>query len=957
MEKIKPYLDKTDKFFEKKSVQTTALILLVLLAMFIVVDVRLAPAELPIVDTWAQESVRSMYIQQIEAQLRQEFPTLPAANLRNRANQEYERFRQENIEQIRIQEQATAQSFRRQLQLEVERPDGSVFAQTYLTGIDPWHYLHRAERILETGTVCTHRGENGECMEKYFRAPLGRTTSTDWHGIVQTQFLRVAVWMGYIPMTGAFYMPAIIALFMILPAFFIVARRYGSFAGFIAALVVGLHVSLLTRTMAGFADTDPWTLFFPLFMILALVYAIDNKQHTIKFLTGGILAGILTATYSRFWTGGWWFAFFTLLIALLAIPAYYALREAYIQYKKTSNKQDYSQILPKTTRLLTLFGIYFITTAIFTTAFSSFKAFTNGLLGPFARTTGLQNPLNQDLWPNVLTTVAELNVPSLTQIINSMGGTLFVLVVLLGLIVALLPKKLEGKDWGILGGAFVYLLFMLSQGALQLPVIVYLLLFSLPFIGAVIYNIYRKEETGNAHYAIIGIGFFLAGLFANTQGVRFQLLTLPGLALGAGFFTGWILDQLGMFSKKKINYTFPGKTIAIVLVLLIFFLPTSTGDGLYNRAQTAAESHIPMMNDAWWDALTFINQNSSEDAIITSWWDFGHWFKYIAERRVTFDGASQNTPQAHWVGHMFQTIDYTETLSILRMLNCGANTAYERIHERTQNVLEAYRITDDIIGTSSTQARSILEQEGFSTEEITSILEVSHCTPPESYVIVSEDMVGKSSVWGHFGGWDFERAYVAQQAQTARNQQVGVRNISETLGISETSAQALFQEARAQPNSRALAAWISTYPSYVGERRCSSTQETTICDLSLDVGTQQGVQIIAQDLVIPRDNPQNSTIRLFAQGQLAGTVQPLIITYEGEEYIFPEADFNLGIRIREGRAVIGQPEIFNSVFTQLFFDEDPGEFMQLVTREVQFTGGKILVYKVDWDAYLAYRES
>jgi len=47
------------------------------------------------------------------------------------------------------------------------------------------------------------------------------------------------------------------------------------------------------------------------------------------------------------------------------------------------------------------------------------------------------------------------------------------------------------------------------------------------------------------------------------------------------------------------------------------------------------------MNDGWYESLTKIKQNASEDAIINSWWDFGHWFKAVGDRAVTFDGTPQ----------------------------------------------------------------------------------------------------------------------------------------------------------------------------------------------------------------------------------------------------------------------------------------------------------------------------
>ena len=39
--------------------------------------------------------------------------------------------------------------------------------------------------------------------------------------------------------------------------------------------------------------------------------------------------------------------------------------------------------------------------------------------------------------------------------------------------------------------------------------------------------------------------------------------------------------------------------------------------------------------------------DNPENSIITTWWPPGHFIKSMAQRRVTFDGATINFPQAY----------------------------------------------------------------------------------------------------------------------------------------------------------------------------------------------------------------------------------------------------------------------------------------------------------------------
>src|SRR3989338_9936500 len=119
-----------------------------------------------------------------------------------------------------------------------------------------------------------------------------------------------------------------------------------------------------------------------------------------------------------------------------------------------------------------------------------------------------------------------------------------------------------------------------------------------------------------------------------------------------------------------------------MFVLLFAAFPgIGLNSNVIQQSENIVRNDVPLINDAWYKALTRINENSQEDAIITSWWDFGHHFKVIADRAVTFDGTTQSTPQAHWVGRLLSTSSEKEAIGILRMLNCGAEQGTQRINE------------------------------------------------------------------------------------------------------------------------------------------------------------------------------------------------------------------------------------------------------------------------------------
>ena len=94
---------------------------------------------------------------------------------------------------------------------------------------------------------------------------------------------------------------------------------------------------------------------------------------------------------------------------------------------------------------------------------------------------------------------------------------------------------------------------------------------------------------------------------------------------------------------------------------------------IVGRGAAAARAYLPGVHDAWWDTLTKIRETTPPDAIVTAWWDYGHWIKYVAERRVTSDGSTLSRRVAHWIGRMLLAPTEREAIGLLRMLDCGSD--------------------------------------------------------------------------------------------------------------------------------------------------------------------------------------------------------------------------------------------------------------------------------------------
>jgi dolichyl-diphosphooligosaccharide--protein glycosyltransferase len=375
----------------------------------------------------------------------------------------------------------------------------------------------------------------------------------------------------------------------------------------------------------------------------------------------------------------------------------------------------------------------------------------------------------------------------------------------------------------------------------------------------------------------------------------------------------------------------------IIAIGILLFIPITTG---YNTAY----NQLPLINDQWYEALQKINEKAAPDAIVNSWWDFGHWFKAIADRPVTFDGGSQDTPQAHWIGQVLLTDNEQEAVAILRMLDCGGNSAYDLIYNATNDSYNSVKLTKEIIMQTEEEAKETLLEQGLFEEQAVQILTYTHCNPPENYFITSQDMVGKAPVWAHFGSWDFNRAHVVNLVNTYAEEDAIVR-IQEDLGVSEEEAQQLYFEATTNdPNN-----WIAPWPSYGSmPTSCWQEEELLYCSAGFFMNLTNGIVQVATNSGY---NYPKQLLYINPEGELnvtdfsAGNYSPLLIAQDGRSYsvaIIPEGTGFTGFLV--------DTDLLQSMFTRLFFFKGHQlECFDLFDYKRTVTNEEIYVWKVDWN--------
>jgi dolichyl-diphosphooligosaccharide--protein glycosyltransferase len=781
--------------------------------------------------------------------------------------------------------------------------------------------------------------KNGTKWNTHLLAPLGQAQPfTELHPLLAAYLGQgLANITDVSPYMVFFTLPAIIASLATIPTYFLGRRFGGRLGGFIAAAITATHQLFVSRSVAGFSDTDAYNITLPLFIFWFTVKAFDAETTKTKSLWSALALGSL-GLLVKTWLA-WWLTYVLLLVTAGSVLVHYLLRRAWEAYQNQQTVDEYfdelSWPLPVTALVLSIGG------AIVAGLIRGFDTIT-GLIGTILDNVAINEAVKANLWPNVFTTVAELGNTTFTGMIGSLGNSLFFFVALLSTILLFLPSKIQTAmqkrvyyTWAGASAAFFALPFLFSMSVASS-----LVFFAVPILAGYTITIFETKERVDVAFPVFLSAWIIALLFAGPKGTRFVMILLPAYAIALGTSIGWAFRGLTRYATNAESRDAKYSTglLAVIVLLIGLSIPLSTQAQGWQAGQ-----RLPSMNDAWYDSLERIQNESDDDAIITSWWDFGHWFKQVADRPVTFDGSTQNTPNAHWVGKALQTSDEDEATSILRMLHCGNRKGFDQLRSSLhgENTPESYEDTKDVLDKALTindqeEATSLYERQGLSGEEARDVANLTHCETPENYLITSNDMVGKASVWGHFGLWDFDKAYAVQTHDDTSPQET-IRRYTDHLNISEEQARSYYLDIPDLSTQQERNQWVADYPRYAtqGMQSCESTNQSITCELNIELGRQgRGQELRLDSVTAPNNDFADASFIVgvydsqtgFRQGQREFTPGSVSVG-SGEDITTVTttntSQLDLGVLFHRGdngwETLLASPELTESMFTRLYF--------------------------------------
>jgi asparagine N-glycosylation enzyme membrane subunit Stt3 len=829
---------------------------------------------------------------------------------------------------------------------------GDGRAYVYLGDIDSYLWLRHARNYLRTGTTCDAIVD-GECRDTFATAPVGQpmiyARSLHIAAIVGLHRVITAIAPEYPLAATAYWIPVLVGVLGVVPAFAIGSRLAGPVGGLVAAVVIGTDPLFLSRSIG--SDNDVWNVVVPLFAAWAAIEALAAVRPARQAALAAV-AALMVGVHAAVWRG-WLFTYAVLLVGIAAASVL-AVLEADARGRIGARIRGAALIL----------GVFWAVAAVGAIAAGAGREYLALPATLVAALFGTAAPVasSEVAWPDVFQTVSELARPGLHGIAATLHGPLYFFVAWLGLLLILLPER--GWRWWhyllLIGGNYLYRYLLTTPVWSPLALVA---LLGLPLAGGVALWL-ATPRTGadrGRRGALVVVAWFLAALFQAYGGHRFILLVVAptgilfGVALGR--LHGWLVRVTTPLAGR---YAAVLRPVLFVAVVAVAIQPVQ-------RGVAAARSAVPLMNDAWWDTLTGIRDGSPPDTIVNTWWDYGHWVKYVAERRVSVDGGTLGTRVPHWIGRALLAPSEHETIGLLRMLNCGsdvtADGAYGRLLAAGIDPIAAHGIVVAITGLERDAARGVLAARGVDRDTSEGVLRATHCPPPPARLVLTSHMVAVASTWHYLGGWDPLRAWVATAVRERPAAEI-VAELVRRFGIAEDEARRLSVRAAALESPSDVGEFVAPRSGYlVGEWiPCRDAgDDGWICPIRRPIYTAGAIL----DAVVYRpDTPSAAYLRLRARVrgrgvETARTVIPGTLLVAGpqrlDETSLPDpADETLGVLVDavEQRVLIGPPDLLRSTFTHLMFlDGRYAERFEKVDDRTGYRGARVVTWALrDGDA-------
>ncbi|MCL0082557.1 hypothetical protein M1O14_02385 [Dehalococcoidia bacterium] len=146
--------------------------------------------------------------------------------------------------------------------------------------------------------------------------------------------------------------------------------------------------------------------------------------------------------------------------------------------------------------------------------------------------------------------------------------------------------------------------------------------FLIPLIVGIFVALLRHRQ-GDLFCLSWFLGLLILSLFAE----RILIPAIPAVCILSGIGLAFIFKHWSLRPILRYSQTFT--TVVLIAVLFFSAIP---------GARAIGDGRMVAPNPNWQSALTFLREETPEEAVVISWWDFGYWILALGQRRPVVDG-------------------------------------------------------------------------------------------------------------------------------------------------------------------------------------------------------------------------------------------------------------------------------------------------------------------------------
>jgi len=220
-----------------------------------------------------------------------------------------------------------------------------------------------------------------------------------------------------------------------------------------------------------------------------------------------------------------------------------------------------------------------------------------------------------------------------------------------------------------------------------------------------------------------------------------------------------------------------GFVIAVVAVSAAYYASVSYTTMRYSAPQiltsglgaltvmdpnTGERTIVVPLNNAWINALEWIKNNTAEDALIVSWWDYGYWITVNTGRKTIADGSTFNETQIRFLARVLTGTEGEASYILRNLFQAEPNNTYVVFYEIFRGVIDtannfAFFYPSPTITQIDTQGRVYFVAHGQADfQKSAQMLRIAYKVDPfgsilnSNYTTITADALGRK--YYHFPG-------------------------------------------------------------------------------------------------------------------------------------------------------------------------------------------------------------